>query len=64
MIDFLAAVGLVLVIEGAFYAAVPSVAKGMMKRGIAAPDQVLRLCGLAALAIGVGIVWLARSGAV
>jgi uncharacterized protein len=63
MIDFLAAVGLVLVIEGTFYAAAPSVAKGMMRQGLAAPDQVLRLCGLAALVVGVGVVWLARFAA-
>lgn len=60
MIDLLAAVGLVLVIEGAFYAAAPSAAKAMMRQGVAAPDNVLRMVGLAALAVGVGVVWLAR----
>ena len=60
MIDFLAALGLVLVIEGVFYAATPSVAKAMMRQGLGASDQALRLCGLAALAVGCGVVWLAR----
>jgi uncharacterized protein YjeT (DUF2065 family) len=63
MIDFVAAIGLVLVIEGAFYAGLPSVAKAMMRQGVEAPDQTLRLCGLAALALGVGVVWLARVSA-
>lgn len=61
MNDFLAAAGLVLVIEGAFYAAAPSAAKAMMRQGLSASDQALRICGLAALVIGVGVVWLARS---
>lgn len=61
MTDFAAALGLVLVIEGALYAAAPSLGKLMMRQGLAASDNQLRICGLAALALGVGIVWLARS---
>lgn len=61
MNDFLAAIGLVLVIEGAFYAGAPAAAKAMMRRGLDAPDHILRICGLAALAFGVGLVWAVRS---
>lgn len=61
MTDFVTALGLVLVIEGAFYAMAPAVAKIMMRQGIAASDTLLRRCGLVALALGVAIVWLARN---
>ncbi|MBN9025174.1 MAG: DUF2065 domain-containing protein [Rhizobiales bacterium] len=61
MTDLVTALGLVLVIEGAFYAMVPTVAKMMMRQGIAASDTLLRGCGLVALAVGVSIVWLARN---
>lgn len=60
MNDVVAAVGLVLVIEGLFYAAAPPLAKAMMKLGLAVPDGQLRAIGLVVLAAGVGIVWLAR----
>jgi len=58
--DFLTALGLALAIEGALYSAFP----GPMRRALAAasrmPDPSLRLGGLAALAIGVFVVWLVR----
>ncbi len=60
MIDFLAAVGLVLVIEGIFYGGFPGFAKRMAAEASAAPDEVLRVAGLAAVILGVGIVWLVR----
>lgn len=60
MNDLMAALGLVLAIEGVFYAAAPPVAKAMMKRGLAVPDGQLRAMGLVVLAAGVGVVWLAR----
>ena len=60
MNDFVAAAGLVLVIEGLFYAAAPPLAKAMMKRGLAVPDGQLRLIGLIVLATGVAVVWLSR----
>lgn len=61
MTDIAVALGLVLVIEGGFYAMAPSIAKHLMRQGIAASDGVLRGFGLAALALGVAVVWLARS---
>ncbi|ODT17462.1 MAG: hypothetical protein ABS35_25730 [Kaistia sp. SCN 65-12] len=61
MTDFVTALGLVLVIEGGFYAVAPSIAKLLMRQGIAASDNLLRGSGLAALALGVAVVWLARS---
>jgi uncharacterized protein YjeT (DUF2065 family) len=58
--DFLAAIGLVLVIEGLLYGGFPSLAKKVAADASVAPDQVLRVAGIAAIAAGVFIVWLVR----
>jgi uncharacterized protein YjeT (DUF2065 family) len=60
--DFFAAIGLVLVIEGLVYGGFPSVAKKLAGEVLSLPENALRIAGLAAIAIGVGIVWLVRSG--
>ncbi len=60
MTDFLAAVGLVLVIEGLIYGGFPSLAKKLASEVLLVPENLLRVAGLAAIAIGVGIVWIAR----
>jgi uncharacterized protein YjeT (DUF2065 family) len=58
--DFIVAMGLVLVIEGLVYGGFPAVAKRMAAQAAEMPEAVLRTVGLAALAMGVGIVWLVR----
>jgi uncharacterized protein YjeT (DUF2065 family) len=58
--DFLAAVGLVLVIEGLIYGGFPSLAKKLASEVLLVPENALRVGGLAAIALGVGVVWLAR----
>ncbi|MBN9257205.1 MULTISPECIES: DUF2065 family protein [unclassified Mesorhizobium] len=60
MQDFLAAVGLVLVVEGLVYGGFPGLAKKLAGEVLAMPEGALRFVGLAAIAIGVGIVWLVR----
>ena len=62
MQDFFAAVGLVLVIEGLVYGGFPSLAKKLAGEVLSLPENALRIAGLAAIAIGVGIVWLVRGG--
>ena len=52
--------GLVLVIEGLVYGGFPAAAKKMAAQAAEMPEAVLRTVGLAALVIGVGIVWLVR----
>lgn len=52
--------GLVLVIEGLIYCGFPHLAKRLATEVLATPENMLRIGGLAAVAIGVGIVWLAR----
>ena len=61
MTDLLAALGLVLALEGALYALAPQGMQDMMRRLIATSSDTLRVAGLLALALGVGLVWLARA---
>jgi uncharacterized protein len=62
MTELLTALGLVLAAEGVLYALAP----GGLKRAMAAmqtvKDDTLRAGGVAALAAGVLLVWLARGG--
>ena len=60
MSDFIAALGLVLVIEGLLYAAFPGGLKRAMLMVQETPEQTLRSGGIAAIAAGVFIVWLVR----
>ena len=62
MRDLLAAVGLVLAVEGTFYALAPQAVRAMMRRMVETPADTLRIGGLVAVAAGVGIVWLVRGG--
>jgi uncharacterized protein YjeT (DUF2065 family) len=58
--DFLAAIGLVLVAEGLVYGGFPSLAKRLAVEVLSTSENTLRFAGLAAIAAGVGIVWLVR----
>jgi uncharacterized protein YjeT (DUF2065 family) len=60
MSDFVAALGLVLVIEGLLWAASPTMATRLLQAAAEMSEQVLRFCGLAAIGLGVLIVWLVR----
>lgn len=60
MDDLVNALGLVLVIEGVLYAGAPAAMKKGLRQVLAVPDSTIRLAGLAAMALGVGIVWLVR----
>lgn len=60
MSDLFAAIGLVLVIEGILYGGFPSLARRIAAEAASTPDEVLRIAGLAAAAIGVLIVWMVR----
>ena len=60
MNDLAVAIGLVLVIEGLIWALAPDTGKRLLAAAAEAPKSRLRLAGLAAVATGVGIVWLVR----
>ena len=58
----LTALGLVCVIEGLIYALVPAQLKLMMALMQNTSNEQMRLSGTLVLALGAGLVWLARSG--
>jgi len=60
MSDLVAALGLALVLEGIFCAGFPQSARSYMRKALELPENTLRAAGLAGLAIGLAIVWLAR----
>ncbi len=60
MSDLWAALGLVLVLEGAMYALFPAQMIEMMRRLPHLPPASLRVFGIAAVAVGWLIVWWVR----
>lgn len=60
MTDLWTALALALAIEGAAYALFPDGMRRMMAQVLAQPAETLRAAGLAALALGVGAIWLIR----
>ena len=60
MPDFLAALGLVFVIEGLIFAAFPEAAKKAMASVLETPDITLRMIGIGSAVVGLILVWLVR----
>lgn len=60
MSDLVAALGLVLVIEGLVWAAFPSLMTRILQTVAETPEPAMRLFGVASIALGVLIVWLVR----
>lgn len=60
MTDILAALGLVLVLEGALYALFPDFMKRMAAQAQDLPGDTLRTVGVVAAGIGVALVWMVR----
>jgi uncharacterized protein YjeT (DUF2065 family) len=60
MVDLATAVGLVLVLEGLLWAVSPGAMKRAAALALGFADEQLRLGGLAAVAVGVLLVWLVR----
>mgnify|MGYP002713243534 CR=1 FL=1 len=61
MSDFVAALGLVLVIEGLIYAVFPGAVPKMLEAVKELPPGTLRAGGVVAIACGVAVVWMARN---
>jgi len=61
MTDFLAALGLVFMIEGLVFAAFPAQAKRAMASVLETPDTALRVIGIGSAVVGLIVVWLARA---
>jgi uncharacterized protein YjeT (DUF2065 family) len=60
MIDFIAALGLVLVIEGLVFAAFPAASKRAMAMMFETPESQLRAVGVVSAVLGLIVVWLVR----
>ena len=60
MKEFLTALALVLVVEGVAYALFPGPLKHLMAGMQEQPEGGLRLAGVVAVAVGVGLVWMIR----
>jgi uncharacterized protein YjeT (DUF2065 family) len=60
MTDFLAALGLVFVIEGLVFAAFPQAVKHAVAVMTQTPDQGLRWVGILSAVLGLGVLWLVR----
>ncbi|MEO1747584.1 MAG: DUF2065 domain-containing protein, partial [Pseudomonadota bacterium] len=61
MSDFLTALGLLLIFEGAIYGAFPHVARQIGQFLLTASDDFLRTAGLLSALVGIIIVWLVRA---
>lgn len=61
MTDFLAALGLVFVIEGLMFAALPGHAKKAISSVLETPEPTLRIIGIGSAVVGLVVVWLVRS---
>ena len=57
----LLAIGLVLIVEWLVYALAPSLIEDLLDRLRTLPLEARRMMGLAALAVGVLLVWLAKT---
>lgn len=60
MIDFIAALGLAMAIEGIAYAVAPDGMRRMMQSVLEQPAATIRFAGLFLAVVGVGVVWLVR----
>lgn len=60
MNDFIVALGLMAVIEGVLYAAAPTLMRKAVQQVLGLSDTHLRAGGLAAMVVGVVIVWAVR----
>jgi hypothetical protein len=60
MADFIAALALVLVIEGLVFAAFPAASKRAMALMLETPESQLRAVGVVSAVLGVLVVWLVR----
>ncbi len=60
MDDLWAAIGLVLVIEGALYALFPDGMRNIVRRALEMPSPAVRAAGIAGAGGGLFVIWLVR----
>jgi len=59
--DFLIGIGVLLVIEGLLFAAIPNWMRDAMKSAILTPDHIMRAAGLGSAVAGLLLIWLIRT---
>jgi uncharacterized protein len=58
--DFLIGVGILFVIEGLMFAAIPVWLKRAMKSALTTPEPVLRAVGIGSAVAGLILIWVVR----
>ena len=58
--DFLIGFGILLVLEGLLFAAIPAWMRRAMKSALASPDNMLRIVGLVSAVAGLVLIGLVR----
>jgi len=60
MAQFGAAIGLLLVIEGLLFAALPRLATRLAASALESPETSLRVAGIASAVLGIVLIWIVR----
>ncbi|KIZ42302.1 MULTISPECIES: DUF2065 domain-containing protein [Rhodopseudomonas] len=58
--DLLIGIGILFVLEGLMFAALPSWMRRAMKSALATPDNILRLSGIGSAVAGLILIWVVR----
>jgi uncharacterized protein len=58
--DFLIGVGILFVLEGLMFAAIPAWVRQAMKSAMAMPDYMLRAVGIGSAVAGLILIWVVR----
>jgi uncharacterized protein YjeT (DUF2065 family) len=58
--DFVAALGLVFMIEGLLFAAFPGASRRAMESAATTPETHLRRIGIVSAVVGLALVWIVR----
>lgn len=58
--DLIVGFGVMMVLEGLLFAALPAWMRSAMKSVLSSPDNILRAVGLVSAVIGLVLIWLVR----
>lgn len=58
--DFLIGLGILFVLEGLLFVAIPGWMRRAMKSALATPDNILRIAGIGSAVGGLILIWLVR----
>jgi hypothetical protein len=58
--DFLIGLGILFVLEGLLFAAVPAWMRRAMKSALGTPENVMRIAGIGSAVVGLLLIWAVR----